>query len=136
MAKYRAALPQIENGIFLHYVGMETDLIYNRGVDLPGFASYPLLETEDGRNILRGQSDFSFHQRMEAEKNPCQGGPPECHLQRADPFMKNQLGKRPYKAPHEPGADDIKKSLQLHGSSNEKRFFLMWALNLCDFPAI
>jgi len=57
VAKYRTALPQIENGIFLHYVGMETDLIFNRGVDLPGFASYPLLETEDGRNTLRGYYD-------------------------------------------------------------------------------
>jgi hypothetical protein len=33
---------------------METDLIFNRGVDLPGFASYPLLETEEGRETLRG----------------------------------------------------------------------------------
>ena len=54
MAKYRNALPQLEGGIFLSYYGMETDLIFNRGVDLPGFASYPLLETEEGRETLRG----------------------------------------------------------------------------------
>ena len=54
MAKYRNALPQLEGGIFLSYCGMETDLIFNRGVDLPGFASYPLLETEEGRETLRG----------------------------------------------------------------------------------
>lgn len=54
MAKYRSALPQLEGGIFLSYCGMETDLIFNRGVDLPGFASYPLLETEEGRETLRG----------------------------------------------------------------------------------
>ncbi|MCP3937358.1 MAG: homocysteine S-methyltransferase [Actinomycetia bacterium] len=33
---------------------METDLIFTRGIDLPGFASYPLLETAEGRQTLRG----------------------------------------------------------------------------------
>jgi homocysteine S-methyltransferase len=54
MARYRTALPQLQGGIFLCYTGMETDLIFNRGIDLPGFASYPLLETEDGRAMLYG----------------------------------------------------------------------------------
>ncbi len=54
MAKYRTRLPQLGEGIFVSYTGMETDLIYNRGIDLPGFASYPLLETEKGRETLRG----------------------------------------------------------------------------------
>ncbi len=40
--------------MFLAYVGMETDLIFNHGIDLPGFASYPLLKTTEGREILRG----------------------------------------------------------------------------------
>lgn len=53
MAKFRTALPQIKGGTFLHYVGMETDLIFNHGMVLPGFASYPLLETDSGRNTLR-----------------------------------------------------------------------------------
>ncbi|MEO0487024.1 MAG: homocysteine S-methyltransferase family protein [Pseudomonadota bacterium] len=38
----------------LTYVGMETDLIFTQGIDLPGFASYPLLETEAGRARLAG----------------------------------------------------------------------------------
>jgi homocysteine S-methyltransferase len=33
---------------------METDLIFNQGVDLPGFASYPLLKTTEGRELLKG----------------------------------------------------------------------------------
>ncbi len=53
MSKYRNALPQIGNGPFIHYVGMETDLIFNHGIDLPGFASYPLLATEDGTQTVR-----------------------------------------------------------------------------------
>lgn len=52
MALHRDNLPQLRDGIFLAYAGMETDLIFNKGVDLPGFASYPLLETEDGRKTL------------------------------------------------------------------------------------
>ena len=54
MIKYRTALPQLGEGIFVCYTGMETDLIFNRGFDLPGFASYPLLESEEGRETLRG----------------------------------------------------------------------------------
>ena len=40
--------------LYLAYAGMETDIIFNRGIDLPGFASYPLLETQDGRALLKG----------------------------------------------------------------------------------
>ena len=34
--------------------GMETFLIFHRGLELPVFASFPLLETEEGRAELRG----------------------------------------------------------------------------------
>jgi len=54
MAFHRSALPQTEGGLFLTYTGMETDLLFNKGFDLPGFASYPLLETDEGRAALRG----------------------------------------------------------------------------------
>jgi homocysteine S-methyltransferase len=53
MARYRENMPQIDDGLFLAYVGMETDLIFNQGVNLLGFASYPLLETGEGRECLR-----------------------------------------------------------------------------------
>jgi homocysteine S-methyltransferase len=33
--------------------GLETDLIFNRGVDLPGFAAFPLLDSAEGRGHLR-----------------------------------------------------------------------------------
>ena len=32
--------------------GLETDLLYNRGFDLPDFAAFPLLEDERGRQVL------------------------------------------------------------------------------------
>lgn len=39
--------------LYLAYVGMETELIFTHGMELPGFASYPLLESDDGRALLR-----------------------------------------------------------------------------------
>ena len=53
MSVRRNTFPDIETDLFLAYVGMETDLIFTQGIDLPGFASYPLLETEAGRALLR-----------------------------------------------------------------------------------
>ena len=37
--------------------GLETDLIFHRGVDLPEFASFPLVEHESGRGLLRAYFD-------------------------------------------------------------------------------
>ncbi len=42
---------------FLVYAGTGTDLIFNHGVDLPGFASFPLLEEPGTRAILAGQME-------------------------------------------------------------------------------
>ena len=52
MARYRHALPQLGDGIFLSDGGMETTLIFHEGVELPHFASFVLLETEAGRQHL------------------------------------------------------------------------------------
>ncbi|MEL6912996.1 MAG: homocysteine S-methyltransferase family protein [Pseudomonadota bacterium] len=38
--------------LMLAHAGIETDLIFNKGVDLPGFASFPLMETAEGRALL------------------------------------------------------------------------------------
>lgn len=43
------------NKTFLVYAGTGTDLIFNHGVELPGFASFPLLEEPGTRAILAGQ---------------------------------------------------------------------------------
>jgi len=54
MAIHRNVLPQLDGGLFVASTGMETDLMFNQGIDLPGFASYPLLETKAGRAQLDG----------------------------------------------------------------------------------
>jgi S-methylmethionine-dependent homocysteine/selenocysteine methylase len=53
MAKYRNALPQLTGGMFLTDGGLETDLIFHEGFEMPLFASFPLLEREEGRTALR-----------------------------------------------------------------------------------
>ncbi|SEV88327.1 homocysteine S-methyltransferase [Cognatiyoonia koreensis] len=45
-------LPHQSDKRFVVWTGMETDLIFNQGIDLPGFASFPLLEKEDTRLLL------------------------------------------------------------------------------------
>ncbi|MBL8907489.1 MAG: homocysteine S-methyltransferase family protein [Rhizobiales bacterium] len=53
MAKYRSALPQLGDRPFLTDGGLETTLLFLNGLDLPCFASFPLLETADGRKHLK-----------------------------------------------------------------------------------
>ncbi|MFO1125661.1 MAG: homocysteine S-methyltransferase family protein [Methylocystis sp.] len=53
MAKYRANLPQLMPDLFLSDGGLETTLIFHEGVDLPHFASFVLLDSEEGRARLR-----------------------------------------------------------------------------------
>ncbi|MFY9488643.1 MAG: homocysteine S-methyltransferase family protein [Solirubrobacterales bacterium] len=47
------ALPQLDGGLFLADGGLETDLIFNHGIDLPEFASFVLLRDEAGLATLR-----------------------------------------------------------------------------------
>ncbi|MET3585465.1 homocysteine S-methyltransferase [Pseudorhizobium tarimense] len=52
MAKYRSQLPQIIDSLFLADGGLETTLVFHEGLDLPCFASFPLLDDDDGRAKL------------------------------------------------------------------------------------
>jgi S-methylmethionine-dependent homocysteine/selenocysteine methylase len=53
MPRYRETLPQLGNELFLTDGGIETVLIYLEGLNLPSFAAFDLLKTEEGRNALR-----------------------------------------------------------------------------------
>lgn len=48
-------LPHQGDKRFLVYAGTGTDLIFNHGLELPGFASFPLLEEPRTRAVLAGQ---------------------------------------------------------------------------------
>ncbi len=52
MAQYRQQLPQLDGGLFLTDAGLETDLIFNHGVEIPEFAAHTLLADEAGRAAL------------------------------------------------------------------------------------
>ena len=53
MGKYSNRLPQLGSNLFLTDGGMETSLIFHDGLELPHFASFPLLKTAEGREALR-----------------------------------------------------------------------------------
>jgi S-methylmethionine-dependent homocysteine/selenocysteine methylase len=46
------ALPQLEGGVFLTDGGLETTLVFHDGIDLPCFAAYIIVMSEDGRRRL------------------------------------------------------------------------------------
>ena len=52
MALYRQALPQLNGDDFLTDGGLETTLVFQEGIDLPCFAAFPLLQSEEGRATL------------------------------------------------------------------------------------
>jgi homocysteine S-methyltransferase len=49
MAMYRDRLPVLDGGTFLTDAGLETDLIFNHGVEIREFAAHTLLAEPDGR---------------------------------------------------------------------------------------
>ena len=57
MAKYRDDLPQLHGDLFLTDGGLETTLVFLKGIELPHFASFPLLDTDAGRAALRTYFD-------------------------------------------------------------------------------
>lgn len=54
MSIYRNNLPQMNGGIFLTDAGLETDLIFNKDIEIREFAAHTLLPEEKGRAALEG----------------------------------------------------------------------------------
>ena len=53
MPASQARLPQLDGGLFLTDGGIETDLIFNDRIELPHFAAFVLLKTQEGTQSLR-----------------------------------------------------------------------------------
>jgi homocysteine S-methyltransferase len=51
--RYGADLPQLGSDLFLTDGGLETTLIFHRGLDLPEFAAFDLLKSDQGTEELR-----------------------------------------------------------------------------------
>lgn len=52
-SRYREKLPQLSDGVFLTDGGMETTFVFHDGIDLPFFATFPMLAHEAGLARLR-----------------------------------------------------------------------------------
>lgn len=52
MGKYRTELPQLSGDLFLTDAGLETDLIFNQGIEIREFAAHTLLSERKGREAL------------------------------------------------------------------------------------
>lgn len=52
MSQYRNELPQLSGDLFLTDAGLETDLIFNHGIEIREFAAHTLLPSEQGREAL------------------------------------------------------------------------------------
>ena len=53
MSLYRSALPQLSDQLFLTDGGLETYLIFQQDIELPDFASFHLLATREGEDVVR-----------------------------------------------------------------------------------
>ncbi|MCJ2180382.1 homocysteine S-methyltransferase family protein [Novosphingobium album (ex Hu et al. 2023)] len=85
-----AMLPQLDRP-FLTDAGLETDILFNRGIDLPHFASITLLQTDEGRQALE---DY-FSGFMELARRMDTGLILESATWRASPDWAEPLGLSP-----------------------------------------
>lgn len=88
MAKYRSDLPQLRGGDFLTDGGMETTFVFHRGMDLPHFASFPLVDSEDGRREITSY----FQPYVEIARNRGVGFILDSPTWRANPDWAPRLG--------------------------------------------
>ena len=84
-------LPQLDGGLFLTDGGIETTLIFHRGIDLPLFAAFSLLDDEQGRETLRHY--YEPYLRSAAEHDA--GFVLESATWRASPRWAEELGYSP-----------------------------------------
>jgi S-methylmethionine-dependent homocysteine/selenocysteine methylase len=88
VVSYREALPQLDGKIFLCDGGQETTLIFIDGIDLPCFATFPLVEHEEGRAALRRY----FKPYLETARLYGAGFLLEASTWRANPSWGAELG--------------------------------------------
>lgn len=65
MSESRSSVPVPGGPLALSDSGLETDLVFLKGVDLPEFASFPLLRDDEGRRLL--ESYYREHAQVAAD---------------------------------------------------------------------
>ena len=88
MEKYRNHLPQITSSTFMTDGGLETDLIFNKGIELPEFAAFDLLNSDEGKQILKKY----YEDYLIIAKENCEGFVLELPTYRANPDWIIKLG--------------------------------------------
>lgn len=88
MPHYRNHLPQLKGGTFLTDSGFETTLVFKDGMDLPCFASFPLLATIAGR----ARTEQYYRQHIEIARAHGAGFILESPTWRASPDWGMKLG--------------------------------------------
>ena len=88
MPTFRDDLPQLAGSVFLTDSGLETDLIFNVGRDLPEFAAFPLLDDAAGQAALRAY--YADHLAIATEAG--RGIVLEAPTWRASPGWGSRLG--------------------------------------------
>jgi S-methylmethionine-dependent homocysteine/selenocysteine methylase len=86
-SRYRA-LPQLGDELFLTDGGLETTLIFHRGIDLPEFSAFDLLKDEEGIEELRRY----FASYLELAKEHDAGFVLESPTWRASPRWGEEIG--------------------------------------------
>ena len=88
MTRYRERLPQLDGDVFLTDGGIETTLIFHRGLDLPAFAAFDLLKDAEGTSELRAY----YEPYLELAREHGTGFVLESPTWRASPRWAAQLG--------------------------------------------
>jgi homocysteine S-methyltransferase len=89
LTRMPSTLPQLAGDrMYLTDGGLETTLVFHRGIDLPAFAAFPLLDTDDGRAALR---DY-FRPYLAAAREQGAGFVLDTPTWRANPDWGAQLG--------------------------------------------
>ena len=88
MGKYRNHLPQLTSSTFMTDGGLETDLIFNKGIELPEFAAFDLLNSDEGKQILKKY----YVDYLIIAKEKCGGFVLELPTYRANPDWIIKLG--------------------------------------------
>jgi S-methylmethionine-dependent homocysteine/selenocysteine methylase len=85
---YRSGLPQLGDELFLTDGGIETTLIFHKGLDLPAFAAFVLLRDEAGTDELRSY----YAPYLELARERGSGFVLEAPTWRASPRWASELG--------------------------------------------
>ena len=88
MTKYRNLLPQLSSETYMTDGGLETDLIFNKGINLPEFSAFYLLKSSEGKQTLKKY----YQDYLVIAKNKCNGFILEAPTYRANPDWIVKIG--------------------------------------------